>query len=110
MTPQVVIALLTMTIIVVVAFWVLWQWTSLNRMTKRASRKEPVHVKESMPIDPENPPSWKVYHPRKGAPGRACACHPDRALWDGQKVLWWPVPVSGGGVNVFCEDGVEVDA
>ena len=66
------------------------------------------HAKEAMPIDPEHPPTWVVYEPGDGAPGRACACHPDRALRPGQRLLWWPVPLSGGGVNVFCEDGVEV--
>lgn len=66
-------------------------------------------VKTAMPVDPENPPSWKVYAPKEGAPERTCVCHPDRPLRDGQRVLWWPVPKSNGGVNVFCENGIEIE-
>ena len=84
--------------------------TILLRKEKRQRIPTPTDFKkEAMPIDPNSPPTWKIYRPKKGAPGRSCACHPDRPLRDGQKVLWWPVPISGGGVNVFCEDGVEVD-
>jgi hypothetical protein len=60
-----------------------------------------------MPVDPQNPPSWKVYTPRPGVEPRSCTCHPARPLSRGQKVLWWPVPHSNGAVNVFCEDGVK---
>jgi hypothetical protein len=71
--------------------------------------------KMAMPIDPANPPSWKTYQPQvsrlagKDRHMRACTCHPDRPLEPGQRVLWWPVPHSGGAVRVFCEEGIEVD-
>lgn len=61
----------------------------------------------ALPVDPENPPSWRTYQPHPGRPRRACTCHPDRPLADGQRVMWWPVPDSGGGVHVFCEDGID---
>jgi len=79
-----------------------------SEVTVSASEQATAERQEALPVDPDNLPSWKVYSPRKGAPGRACACHPDRPLVPGQKVLWWPVPKSGGAVNVYCEDGVEV--
>jgi hypothetical protein len=99
----------------------LTQWRD-HRKNKRLAKRfvkefnqggpltQPEPVKAAMAVDPENPPSWKIYGgPRSGAPVRTCVCHPDRPLKSGQRVLWWPVPNSGGGVNVFCQDGVEVD-
>jgi hypothetical protein len=74
---------------------------------RMADDQKPTRV--AMAIDPEHPPSWKVYGPRSDAPARSCTCHPDRQLQPGQHVLWWPVPHSGGGVNIFCHDGIEVD-
>ena len=91
--------------VLVVALYAIYVGLFVDRGVKYA----PEPAKEAMPVDPVNPPSWKVYSPKQGAPGRSCACHPDVALVPGQKVLWWPVPNSGGGVNVFCEDGVEQD-
>jgi hypothetical protein len=99
--------LLTFVLLLPTAFMVFYLILLPRNSKLRAKVPDTEPAKESMPIDPANPPSWKVYSPRKGAPGRACACHPDRALQPGQRVLWWPVPVSGGGVNVFCQDGVE---
>lgn len=101
-------------VIIVLLFWLaarFWQKERMVRQRMSNERKdiEEKSVRSAMAIDPERPPSWKVYTPRKGAPERTCVCHPDRPLRDGQRVLWWPVPKSGGGVNVFCEDGIEVE-
>lgn len=90
-------------------FWVRWaEKRRARKATPTTEVEEPQEQRTAaLPIDPENPPTWKVYQPREGAPKRACACHPDRELRYGQKVMWWPVPNSGGAVNVYCEDGVQ---
>lgn len=99
------------------------RWSFQNRKAKRARRKaakvqqpepqaapEPVGEEREvpLPVDPQNMPSWKVYAPRSGASSRSCTCHPHRLLEPGQRVLWWPVPKSGGAVQVFCEEGVKL--
>jgi hypothetical protein len=100
------------TVIILVSLLV---WMTI-RLPHFKSGRGPTHSKGktetpkvAMPIDSENPPSWKVYSPKEGAPVRHCTCHPGRALQVGQAVLWWPVPHSGGAVNVFCDEGIEVD-
>lgn len=65
---------------------------------------EPEAVQQPVPFDPENPPTWRIYNPRPGAPRRSCNCH-DEPLSDGQEVLWWPQPNSPA-VMLFCRRAV----
>lgn len=70
---------------------------------------EPQHQQSERPalaVDPNDPPSWRTYHRKPGRPQRTCTCHPDRPLTEGQRVMWWPIPDSGGGVHVLCEQTV----
>lgn len=78
------------------------------RMRGAATEEQVDRPKVAMPVDSEHPPSWKTYDPQPGSPTRYCSCHPDRPLVAGQRVLWWPVPNSGGAVHLFCQDA-EVD-
>lgn len=56
-----------------------------------------------LPVDPDNPPTWKYYRPsRRGGPVLRCVCH-DRPLVEGQRILWWPLPDSEA-VHILCED------
>ena len=56
-----------------------------------------------LPIDPDNPPTWRYYRPKSAnsAARRTCHCH-NRPIGMDQKVLWWPLP--DGSVRLLCED------
>lgn len=60
----------------------------------------------TLPVDPANPPSWRVYNPkREDAEPKFCICHREE-IARGSKVLWWPNPETQG-VDLLCERGVE---
>jgi hypothetical protein len=66
---------------------------------------EPEPVKKALPINPENPPTWKYFLPRPGVE-KVCHCH-GRTLEHGEKVLWFPQIDPPGSVLLFCKDGVD---
>lgn len=54
-------------------------------------------------IDPDNPPTWRVYWPQSGAQAPTCSCH-GIALQPGDKVVLWPIPNHPeGAIDIFCE-------
>lgn len=61
-----------------------------------------------VPVDPDRPPTMKIYRPRPGSTAETprCACH-QRPVNPGDKVLWWPVPGSEE-VRVFCQRGADL--
>ena len=65
---------------------------------------EPEPEKKALPIDPDNPPTWKEYRP-KGESTKACACH-GRTLEYGERVLWFPQVDPPGSVLILCAEGV----
>lgn len=55
-------------------------------------------------IDPDNPPRYQVYNPRRYDPEKAvrCTCHGIPAA-KGETMLLWPIPGHPeGGMDVFC--------
>lgn len=62
-------------------------------------------------IDPNDPPSWRVYAPKRIAgPPVICTCH-GLPLTAGQPILWWPVPDGEPGqVDLLCEEGAGIEA
>lgn len=57
----------------------------------------------ALKVDPENPPTWKIY---KGPGGPRCNCH-DRPIQYGENILMWPDPENPGAYRLFHEDFVE---
>lgn len=57
----------------------------------------------ALKIDPNNPPSWKVY---RGAGGPTCNCH-NRRIETGQNILMWPDPENEGAYRLFHEGFIE---
>ena len=104
--------LVTVAVLVAFALVLALFWYLRPRAVEPEPQAAPEPVGEErevpLPVDPQNMPSWKVYAPRSGASSRSCTCHPHRLLEPGQRVLWWPVPKSGGAVQVFCEEGVKL--
>jgi hypothetical protein len=61
-------------------------------------------------IDPNDPPTWRVYSPTGERPPLHCHCHGD-PFEPNQPVLWWPVPDGEDGqVELLCEEGVGMKA
>lgn len=61
---------------------------------------------EEMPalkIDPENPPTWKIY---RGNRGPHCNCH-DKRIEYGENILMWPDPEEPGAYRLFHEGFVK---
>jgi hypothetical protein len=58
---------------------------------------------EARAIDPDNPPHWMTYNPRRddGTVPPRCTCHRQQ-LARGDRVLFWPIPGMPGAIDVFC--------
>lgn len=69
--------------------------------------EEPVEDEriEPVPVDPDNPPTFKVYNPRPDAPLRNCYCH-NTPIEPGAEIIWWPLP--DGSVRLYHREAVDV--
>ena len=76
----------------------------------RPKRKGDPHLHQTdddgfapLPLDPNNPPTWRYYRPKRSNPNarRTCHCH-NREIKMDDKVLWWPLP--DGSVRLLCKD------
>jgi hypothetical protein len=74
--------------------------------TMGADEPEPEPVKKALPINPENPPTWKYFLPRPGVE-KVGHCH-GRTQEHGEKVLWFPQIGPPGSVLLFCQHQEQV--
>lgn len=82
-------------------------WVVVVILKHRYSKTEesPEEQAEARAVDPDNPPRWMTYQP-KGTRRHHCTCH-QRELEPGERVLWWPIPESGGAVDLYCTETVQ---
>lgn len=59
----------------------------------------------ALKIDPEKPPTYKVYNAPPGKQAPFCNCH-GRPIQRGENILMWPDPEDPGAYRLFHEDFV----